>query len=243
MQPDRGPMDVIAHRGASAYAPEHTVAAYDLARSMGATTLELDVRSLADGTLVVVHDATLARTAGDPRAVADLVREDLAGLAAPPLTLDDVLGRHGRDVGYLIELKSPRSQDPARVLAAVERHGLRDRVTLQSFDHAALRRLRRLDATLPLAPLYPERLPQAVVRMAVRRHAAWASAVTLWAGSVARALVEEAHGLGLGVYAYTVDEEAEMLRLAAAGVDGIITDVPDRLAAISRPAPPPALAA
>src|SRR5947209_4904443 len=59
---------VIAHRGASAYAREHSLAAYDLAIEQGADALELDVRATADGGLVVLHDRTLRRTARDPRA-------------------------------------------------------------------------------------------------------------------------------------------------------------------------------
>src|SRR3954469_3555179 len=89
--------EVIAHRGASAHAPEHTPAAYDLALAQGADRLELDVRPLADGTLAVVHDRTLARTCGDPRAVGRLAPEDLEALdpRRRPLLLEAVLRRYG----------------------------------------------------------------------------------------------------------------------------------------------------
>src|SRR5215210_464846 len=72
--------EVVAHRGASAYAPENTFAAFDLALAQGADVLELDVRPAADGHLVLVHDPTLERIAGDPRAVAGLSRGALETL-------------------------------------------------------------------------------------------------------------------------------------------------------------------
>src|SRR3954470_22284609 len=100
-------MEVIAHRGACAYAPEHTFAAYDLARELGADRLELDVRPLGDGTPVVVHDRTLARACGDRRAVRELAPADLEALdpATRPLTLDAVLERYAADARLLVELK------------------------------------------------------------------------------------------------------------------------------------------
>lgn len=77
MHPSSQRTTVIAHRGASAYAAEHTFAAYDLAIAQGADMLELEVRATADGQLVVLHDRTLLRTAADPRPI----RQDAGGRA------------------------------------------------------------------------------------------------------------------------------------------------------------------
>src|SRR4051794_21040273 len=121
-------VSIIAHRGASAYAPEHTLEAYDLALFMGAHCLELDVRSTADGTLLVVHDATLRRTAGDPRAVRDLRAGDLHTLDPElrPLMLETVLRAYGASTRYLVELKDPRPGDARRVVDLADRLGRRD---------------------------------------------------------------------------------------------------------------------
>src|SRR3954463_16426091 len=110
-------MEVIAHRGASAYAPEHTFAAFALAIELGADRLELDVRPLADGTPVVLHDRTLARTCGDARAVRDLLPADLDALdpATRPPTLAAVLERYAAATRLLVELKEPRGCDVRRV--------------------------------------------------------------------------------------------------------------------------------
>jgi glycerophosphoryl diester phosphodiesterase len=87
---------VVAHRGASAYAPENTFAAFDLALAQGADVLELDVRPAADGHLVLVHDPTLERIAGDPRAVAALSRAALETLdeLVRPASFDAFLDRY-----------------------------------------------------------------------------------------------------------------------------------------------------
>ena len=135
---------VIAHRGASAVAPEHTHEAYGLAVAQGAHVLELDVRATADGELVVVHDPTLTRTIGDARRVDTLTRAALAGLvpSTRPLTLDAVLERYSAALRLLVELKDPEPDWEGLVIEAVERHVADERVALQSFDVCALRRLR-----------------------------------------------------------------------------------------------------
>ena len=216
---------VIAHRGASARAPEHTVAAYDRALADGADWLELDVRRLADGTPVVVHDRTLARTCGDPRAVAGLLPRDLREIPGAPLELAQVLARYGDRARFLVELKDPSPADGPLALEIAEVLGVRDRVAVQSFTHAALKGLRGHGA--PLWALYPCRLPARWLRMDLQRVAGWAAGIAPHAASVDAALVAAAHGRGLGVHAYTVNDPVEMDRLVVLGVDGLITDVPD----------------
>jgi len=234
LAPPRAAASVIAHRGASAYRPEHTFDAYDCALAMGADRLELDVRSAADGTLVVLHDPTLARTAGDPRPVAGVSLGDLRALgpAGAPLLLDEVLGRYGGEAAYLVEVKDPRPGDASRLLEVLGRHGVAGRVRVQSFDRGVLRALHAADPSLPLALLYREEWAAAAVRRDLPRVAGWARAVAPAAGSVDAALVLAAHHLGLAVNAWTVNDEGEMDRLLALGVDGLITDVPDRARAL-----------
>jgi glycerophosphoryl diester phosphodiesterase len=216
---------VIAHRGASAHAPEHTIAAYDRAVAGGADWLELDVRPLADGTPVVVHDRTLARTCGDPRSVEDLLPRDLSSIPGAPLLLAEVFARYGRDGRYLVELKEPDPADGPRVVAIADALGVRDRIALQSFAHRPLRRLH--GERVPLWPLYPPVLPARWLRVEVARVSAWATGIAPCAVSVDAGLVEAAHARGLGVHAYTVNDPAEIAGLLEDGVDGVITDVPD----------------
>jgi glycerophosphoryl diester phosphodiesterase len=226
--------EIIAHRGASAYAPEHSIAAYDLALAQGADLLELDIRATADGELVVLHDPTLQRTAGDGRRIAALTRAGLAALPAElrPVTLDAVLGRYGGATRLLVELKDPEPWWEGRVLAAVARHGLADRVVLQSFDARALRRLHAQAPQLACAPLL--RRPPSAARLASL--AAWATAVGVWHPLVDARLVAAAHARGLAVRAWTANAPGAIARLLALGVDGVITDVPDVALGLARPA-------
>jgi glycerophosphoryl diester phosphodiesterase len=201
-------MQVIAHRGASAYAPQHSFAAYDLALAMGASALELDLRVAAGGELVVHHDP---------------LHPD-----ASPLALDDVLARYGRATHYWIELKDAGLAAERALVGALARHGLRACVTIQAFDRASLRRIGRLDRMLPLVALHREGLcPQRL-----RRRLTWSSGaggIGPHRGSVDAHVVQAAHCRGLTVQPYTVNDPAEMARLVALGVDGIFTDAPDLL--------------
>ncbi len=240
-------MDVIAHRGASAHAPEHTLQAYDLALDMGADVLELDIRATADGTPVVLHDPTLARTAGDPRPVVRVSDGELARLdpAVRPLDLEAVFARYGTRTRYLVEIKHLDPAGEEAVVALIARHGLGDHVTIQSFRRTHLRCIRRLDPSLPLAPLFTPWTTSGHIRRRLDRMASFACAISPCATSVDAPLVLAARARGLSVRAYTVNDEREMRRLLALGVDGIITDVPDRLGVVmaaGTPAAPARLA-
>lgn len=234
MHRNAGRAEVIAHRGASAYAPEHTYAAYDLALEMGADRLELDVHPSADGEIVVNHDATLRRTTGDPRAVADMTAAELLamGHSHRPLTLGEVFARYGADTRFLVEIKDRARGCGPRLLSLIAEHGLDERVVIQSFDRYALRPLRRAGTPIALAPLYRRRVTGPDVRRGLHHNAAFATAVVACTDAVDATLIAAAHARGVAVHTYTVNDEAEAERLLALGVDGLITDVPDRMVAV-----------
>jgi glycerophosphoryl diester phosphodiesterase len=225
-------VQVIAHRGASAYEPEHTFAAYDLALAQGAHALELDVRATADGEVVVLHDPTLLRTHGDPRAIADVA---LGDLDTPPLTLDQVLGRYGRATRYQVELKDPRPEWEGRVAESIERHGLRARAGVMAFDTESLRRLRWIAPYLALTQLCD-------VPPDVEEVARYADALGPWHAIVTADLVDAAHRRGLAVRTWTADPVPEIKRLIGCGVDGVITNVPDVATALAERGAEPVLA-
>lgn len=218
-------MEVIAHRGASAYAPENTFAAFDLALAQGADALELDVRSTSDGRLVVLHDSRLLRTAGDLRAIATVRAHDLMSMAPAtrPPTLDAVLDRYGATTRWLVELKDSTPGAAHALAAALTARGLERAAVVQSFDAALLCRLRRSIPSLCVAPLY-RRAPSA---RRLRVIAAFAGAVGVRHGAVDRTLMLRARTCGLAVRAWTANAETDIERLAGLGVAGVITDVPD----------------
>lgn len=223
--PDR--VEVIAHRGASAHAPENTLEAFALAMDLGADRVELDVRATADGVPVVVHDPSLERTTGVARAVTDVTAAELRALSAAvrPPTLEDVLEAFGSDTRYLIEIKRIPVETESLVLGALMTRGLGRHATLQSFDHLLLRRLRRRNPAVPLAALLR---PGADVRSGLRLVAPFVQGIGPVAAQVDPVLVQEARARGLLVRPWTVNDSDEMQRLLTAGVDGIITDRPER---------------
>ena len=218
-------MEVIAHRGASAYAPENSFAACDLALAQGADAIELDIRATSDGRLVVLHDSRLLRTAGDPRAIAGLRADELMSIdpAVRPPTLDAVLERYGRATRWLLELKDPSPPAERALAAALTARGLERTAVVQSFDAMALRRLRATTPSLVVAPLY-RRAPST---RRLRAVASFAAAVGVRRGAVDVTLVLRARACGLAVRAWTANAPRDIERLAGLGVDGVITDVPD----------------
>jgi glycerophosphoryl diester phosphodiesterase len=254
---------VIAHRGASAHAPEHTFAAWDLALAQGADVIEQDLQLTADGVLIVLHDDSLQRTARGPgctgavrdRPWAELRACDVGqwfnaryperaqpayvGLRIP--TLDSVFTRYGATVRYHIETKSPEAAPGMEdsLLALVDRHGLRAHaraggVFFQSFSAASLQRLRALDSTLTLVQLLGSRLPAAPLPLTMATIAGYAQGVGPSARTVDSAFVAAARAAGLVVHPYTVNDPVEMRRLLALGVDGMFTDDPARLDSLRR---------
>lgn len=217
--------EVIAHRGASGDAPENTLAAFDLALAQGADALELDVRPAADGSLVTVHDKTLARTTGDERAVEALTAAELRRLDHPagPTTLDAVLARYGATTRYFIDLKDPAPAWEHRVLDAVERHDVAERVTLQSFDAGALIRLHAAAPALVYSTVYRRADSVEIDLGAVPR---FATAIAPWHPHVDADMVARARARGLAVRPWSVDDAAEAERLLALGVSGLFTNLP-----------------
>lgn len=232
---------VIAHRGASAYRPENTLPAYELAVEQAADMIEIDLHLTRDGAIVISHDADLGHF-GAKGEIGDLDLEEVRALDAGRKsgrreqvpTLDEVLDGFGRRIPFNLEIKrSERRGDyaglEALALAALEQRNLLAQTLFSSFYDSVLERLRRQAPAARLAALVS---PMAPARWLERALAVGAEAVNPHYALVNRDLVEQAHAAGLAVYVYTVDAEAEMSRLLALGVDGLFTNRPDRMRAL-----------
>ncbi|MBM3278954.1 MAG: glycerophosphodiester phosphodiesterase [Candidatus Handelsmanbacteria bacterium] len=234
----------IAHRGASGegLAPENTLAAFALAIELGVDLIELDVQQTGDGRLVVIHDATLDRTtdlSGEvaEKSVAEIRRGDAGSWFAPrfhgervPL-LEEVLELARRRVLTLVEIKARHIAE--RVVQVIEDLGMEDQVVVQSFVPQTVRRVKLLAPALPAA-LLVSTLPTTPARIRVRRLArevleAGANAVGIWHSALTPALLEEMRQRSIGVWTWTVDDEIVMRDLVLMGVQGLITNYPDRL--------------
>ena len=228
---------IVAHRGASGEAPENTLAAYRRALAIGVDAVELDVHLSTEGDVVVIHDFTLGRTTNGSGLVGDLpiaalrrldagrwFGEAFAGEPIPTLTeaLDAL-----RRVRVIIEIKNGPIYYRGiadRVVTEV-RNARHPAVTVSSFDHPVLLDVRALASDIPTAVLYSAR-PIDPIRLA--RDAGAAILHPQWAHVRADG-VTAAHGAGLRVETWTVDDPDDLARIVDTGVDGIISNRPDRL--------------
>ncbi len=241
---------VIAHRGASALAPENTLAAYATAVELGVDYVEMDVRLTSDGVPVCIHDEQVGRTTGGTGAVSAFSLKELqvldagswfygAGmrsawqprqLSVPPLreVLDVVAGH----CGLCVELKQPEAYPgmEQRVIHVLEGCGLleserlRASLIIQSFSPHCLQRFARLAPHLARCQLT---LPGfGFPKSSLEQIRAYAHGVGPHASNVTARLVDEAHGLGLFLHPYTINSAQHMRALARIGVDGIVTDNP-----------------
>ena len=229
----RGPAPrVWAHRGARRQAPENTLAAFTRARALGADGVELDARRTADDVVVVHHDPAVRRVgllSAAPFPTLRAARPDVP-------TLDEALDIcAGMTVNVeLKNLPGQRDYDPtervaALVAATLDRRGHRDDVLVSSFNLETLDRFRTLDPSrtgfLTLRGFDPL---VALPLLAERGHGAVHPDVRGLDSSRAAAVVEAARRLGLAVHVWTVNRRVMFVELAAAGVDAVITDVPDQ---------------
>ena len=241
---------VVAHRGASAVAPENTLAAVREAVHRGADAVEFDVRRSRDGVLVLCHDDTVDRTTDarcalpgrGPWRVADLTLDELRRLDAgtwrdpsyagePVPTLAQALELlRPTGVSALVELKSP-SDHPATVPDLVEdltrTRLVPERITVQSFDADAVLAFRRRMPTVRAGVLL-----RRATRSRIRELAGWADLVNVHHQWLGTRTLHEVRAHGLDCYTWTVNQPAALRRMLALGVDGIVTDHPERLAAV-----------
>ncbi|MFE4226629.1 glycerophosphodiester phosphodiesterase [Arthrobacter sp. NPDC056886] len=243
----RAPL-AMAHRGFSLDGLENSMAAFRAAVDLGYRHLETDVHTTADGVLVVFHDKALDRmTAGQGR-IADLpaATVDLARIGgSEPIPRFEELIAAFPEVRLNVDVKDWNSV--ATLAAAIEAHGLHDRVLVASFSdrrrRAVLKQLSRPAASsagivsnavfVLLGPVLPARLMSLVASRALRGVHALQVPVRYGAVPVVTpGFIRRAHRHGLQVHVWTVNEPAEMHRLLDLGVDGIVTDRADLLKAV-----------
>jgi glycerophosphoryl diester phosphodiesterase len=217
------PVSVHAHRGTVGPAPENSIAAFEEAVRLGADFVETDVQLTRDGTLVLAHDADLARVAGDSRRVADLTAADVAAIrlhgGEPLATLSDALRALKGRAGLNIELKQYRDSPPGlvpAVVAAVRAAGMEDAVVVQTFKSADLEELSRLAPDIPAGFLMsvPSGSPFRID----------ADFLSVERRLVNARFVANAHRAGKRVFVWTVSRDPEVRRMLRLGVDGLITD-------------------
>lgn len=231
---------IIAHRGASGHAPENTLAAFERAVELGAGFIETDLHLTRDARFVAIHDATLERTTSGRGAVQDHTLAELrqfdagrwfdrqyAGQRIP--SLEEILEfSRKHDAVFYFEIKYKAAWGMHHALAAaLQSPGNAARSIVISFDAPTLLSLRKLDASVMMGLLVQEEAPDPVK---VALDAGARQICPRW-DMLTRKLVDRAHRADLHVVTWTVNAAEDMRAAIAAGVDGIMTDFPDRLRA------------
>lgn len=241
---------VYAHRGGAALRPENTIAAFDHGFACGAEGLEFDVHLASDDVVVIHHDDTLERTTNGRGLVRAHTAAQLAaldagfnfrdgngtfpfrdqGIGVPALR--DVLRRYP-SAPLIIELKAGGRALAQQVVHDVRAAGAVGRVAIGSFHADALRAVREYEPTLPTGATREETrwaLYRSWVGMSIGATPYREFQVPIWSGMtpiVTRRFISAAHRAGVPVKVWTVNDTAQMRRLAAIGVDALITDRPD----------------
>ena len=217
---------VIAHRGASAYEFENSLAAFRAAQPRGADAVELDIHATKDGMLFVHHDETINHT-HITRSTAKQIGALHLPNGDPIPTLDDALAAIPAALQVFVEVKSLPPQFDGVLYATLDK-GPKGRFAVHSFDHRIVSRIGFARPKLPRGILiahYPIRPLEGLEDT---------GAQTLWEdqGLIDAGLVDAIHTADCRLFAWTVNEAEDIKRLVDLGVDGICTNFPDVARAI-----------
>jgi glycerophosphoryl diester phosphodiesterase len=235
---------IIGHRGASAVAPENTMAAFREAIAAGADGIEFDVRLTRDGVPVVIHDSTLRRTGGLNQRIADLTEQDLSKVDVgswfkPGSFANETVPRLGdvfelfaaNNLSLYLEMKcdSPVEYGPLAEACSrmIDEYALKARVVVECFQLPALGILKEIDSNIKTAALF-DRVPmgQSIVARATD---IGAMAVALHHRLARKDLVGKSKQAGLHVAVWTVDDPIWIDRARATGINALITNDPKRM--------------
>ena len=230
---------IYGHRGASGYAPENTLEAFELAAKMGAEGVELDVHIAKDGELVVAHDEEVDRVSNGHGLICSMTTSELKKLKfnrthpeyekATIPTLREVfelLGPLGLHIN--VELKNSRilyEKLEEKCIRLAEETGMTDKVLYSSFNHYSMLHIKEIDPSIPCGLLYDATLVEP-----------WKYASALKVDAIHPHFSElqipgetdAAHALGLKVNVWTVNEEKDILMSLKTGADIVISNYPDR---------------
>lgn len=242
---------VIGHRGASEYAPEHTIEAYRLADKMGADYIELDLQMTKDGHLIAMHDNEVKRTTNGTGEVTDMSLSEIKNLDAGSWfntaypdkskkayeklrvpTLDEIVTEFGDEVNYYIETKNTANNIgmELRLLELLERHKLLNKkqpvgkVVIQSFDEESLKTIHQVNQSLPLIQLVNERDLLQLDSESLSEISEYATGLGAPYTTVNEKIIDKVKDSGLLIHLYTVNEMEEVEQLKAWEANGIFTD-------------------
>jgi len=242
---------IIAHRGASGLAPENTLGAFKIAIELGADMIELDIRPTKDQKAIVFHDKKLNRTTPVSGVVKNLYINELKRIDAGSWfndiehksetipTLDETIDFLKDHCELLVEIKSERRQIENEFLhnliKLINRHDVRDKVIIQSFDSKILKRFYTIYPNYRFQKLIVWKVPfikvqfdQRLMLENILKNPHYES-INVDHRYATPNLVRKIHRHNKKIYCWTVNQELRMFRLMNMGVDGIITNYPNKL--------------
>ncbi|MBF7147034.1 glycerophosphodiester phosphodiesterase [Bacillus toyonensis] len=243
----------IAHRGASAYAPEHTIAAYKLGQQLKGDYIEIDLQMTKDGHLVAMHDETVNRTTNGKGLVKEHTLEEMKQLNVgsffnekyPNLAkkefenakvpkLKEIIEMFGHNANYYIETKSPDEYPgmEEKLLEIIKYYQISDKVIIQSFSEESLQKIHSLHANIPLVQLLSYQKSVQLNELEIEKYKTYCIGLGMNYKYIDSAYVKKIKKHGLEVHPFTVDNEKDMKKLLSWGVDGMFTNYPDRLHSI-----------
>ncbi|WP_243522216.1 glycerophosphodiester phosphodiesterase [Bacillus pseudomycoides] len=251
----------IAHRGASAYTPEHTIPAYRLGQQLKGDYIEIDLQMTKDGHLIAMHDDTLNRTTNGSGLVKDhtlaeikrldagsffnrkypnLAKEEFKDVKVP--TLEEIIETFGHDARYYIEIKSPDDYPgmEEKLLDILSQYQLSDpsvakeRIIIQSFSKESLKKIHSLNSTIPLVQLLTYKKAVGLTNTEIEDYKSYCIGLGMNYKRLDAEVIQQIHNQGLKVHPFTVNEEEDMKKMIEWGVNGMFTNYPDRLQHIKK---------
>jgi glycerophosphoryl diester phosphodiesterase len=245
---------VMAHRGGSGLWPENTMYGFERAVGLGVDVLETEVQSTADGVLALIHDSTVDRTTQGTGAINEITLRELQeldagynwssdggrtfpfrgqGITVP--TLEEVFAAFP-NMRINIDLKQTEPSLVLRLCEMIRTFGMTDKVMVASFNSKVIQTFRRecpeVTTSFSVREVTLFYLMNLVCMATAYRTAAYALQIPEYYGKLrvlTKKFIDAAHSLNLKVHVWTINETDDMRRLLNLGVDGIITDYPDRL--------------
>ncbi|MFJ8359932.1 glycerophosphodiester phosphodiesterase [Streptomyces sp. NPDC093984] len=223
---------VIGHRGSPRRAPENTIASFEAAAGHGADYVETDVQFTKDGQPVIMHDATVDRTTDGTGRIDELTAQEVSRLTVKggghvPTLRQALTAVKAQPVRLLLEIKGPQTSAAVdQVLRLVSETGMTDRTVVQSFDENIVRHAAASPYKIRLALLRDDLDADPVAT--ARKFSLTAYAVNVNSLSARPETVARLRAAGVQTFVWTVDGERKWQNATSWGVDGVITNTPDR---------------
>lgn len=225
----------IGHRGAAGYAPENTFASFDKALELGVDMIECDTRLCKTGEFVLMHDKDVERTTNSEGKVARMTLQKIktldAGNGQEIPALAEIFERYKNTIPIIVDVKSPLAAK--QMLRLIHFHGIYDQVHLTSTYHGFLTAVRWLDKKIDLQISFDvyNYLKYFFVKntFVISAKLFDASTINIYHKFATKKLIEKAHDFGLKINAYPPTSAADIQRLKQDGIDGIISNFPDKI--------------